>query len=527
MRRYCLILSLLLASFLFAAPSLTYAVAVPGNISTLSVNSSSIGLSFSGTSLQRYHFLLSVQLPSGLNPLNLTFGTPSTYRSITDYDFISYAGNTVTVDFFYLSDGSSFTLQLVNRDNSFDLSDSIVLSYGVFQVSNNVPPGNTMFIYDKVLALRQWTNTSHYLSSVTSDYAISTTSQRVQDTDTHYSLNSQSNTALTSATYDDFMGLQTSSGYFVSSVSLTSDGSIATGTGPVVNSYDVLSDASLTGGLRSTLGVDISIDEWGQFVDRVSTIGSLSLSSPNFNNFLPSSCYFPSVSSMSINPSSGYVFTNGFSPTYMTFVIDISSRPGSVSVSGCDLISWNYNSGRLTVECKKENATSDSTISLSSISISLSSLSSSLPLICLSNFCVGTFNIDSMISNMESSKTDNYLRQAFTNIQNSFNGLISSLLTGYNDDTSSALADLNDSNSEFSSSVSSYVQDEVALTSQANSYIEAFEPSSSLLSGFVPAFGLVSYVSETFYNSCGDFKYLITFILTLSCILFLLGIRRG
>lgn len=504
------------------------AAALPGNGASISITSGSVALSFSGTSGNRYHYFLVANLPVGLAPSNLYFGMPGSTRPISEYDFISYSGNTVTVDFFYLSDGSTYTYQLTCIDNSFDLLDTEVVTYGVVSVDQAAVPASSMFIYDKILAKNQWFNTYHYLSSVSADYALSTTQVRIEDTDTHYELNSSYNNALTSATYDDFMGLQTQSGSFVSSVGLRSDGSIATGMGPVANYYDALASAQLTGGLRSSTSFDLATDEWGQFIDRVSTISGLTLSNPSISNFTPSDCWLPSPlnQSLSVSPNNGYLFTNGFSPLYMTFVMDVTPRPVSVSLSGADLITWSYNGQRLVIEASQD-VSGQSTFDLSGISITFNTIRSNYPLMKISGFCVGSFNIGTMISNMDAEKNNNLLIRGFQNIQHSISNLFSGLTTGYSEDTSSDLANLNDSNTEFTSTVASYVETESQLATQSHEVISDFSPDLNMFTTFIPAFGLVSYVNETIYNAAGSYKYLITFILTLSCVLFLLGIRRG
>lgn len=527
--------------FLFAVISPTYAAALPGNGSSLSISSTAVGLTFAGTSGNRYHFYLSVLLPIGLNPSNLTFGTPSTARSITDYDFISYAGNSVTVDFFYMSDGNSYTYQLKTLDTSFDLTQAEVISYGVVNVSLADVPGSTMFIYDKVLALRSWENVSHYLSSVGSTYALSTETTQVKDTDTTYSLTGSSSQAVTSVRNDSMLGIQYTTSPFVSSVGLTSSASDPSGMGSLVNNYYVLSSASLTGGLTSTTSFDLLHDEWGQFLDRVSTIGSLSLSRPAFNSFLPGDIYFPwaSGSSMTVTPSSGFLYTNGLSPTYMTFVMDLSARPGSVSLSGVDLVSWSYSDGRLSIEAKKDNASGETSISLNSVSITLGSLGTNFPLLKIENFCVGSFEIPTMISNMDSTKQSNIIQRGFSNITSAISDLVSGLTLGYNSDTSSDLDSFNESASELDSSTTQYVEAEQSAmsasytspdgvqTSTVADYVSDFHPSiSSYPSEVFGGFRIVGLVTNEMYERSGAFQYVVTFTLTLGCVLFVLGLRR-
>lgn len=499
--------------FLFAAISPTYAAALPGNGSSLSISSTAVGLTFAGTSGNRYHFYLSVQLPIGLNPSNLTFGTPTTARSITDYDFISYAGNSVTVDFFYMSDGNSYTYQLKTLDTSFDLTQAEVISYGVVGVSLADVPGSTMFIYDKVLALRSWENVSHYLASIDNNMSVSTTPLAIPtytySADNHY----------------DVLSGQ------LSSVSLTRTSDIT---------YRPVGSVSLTGGLTSTTNFDMLHDEWGQFLDRVSTIGSLSLSRPAFNSFLPGDIYFPwaSGSSMTVTPSSGFLYTNGLSPTYMTFVMDLSARPGSVSLSGVDLVTWSYSDGRLTIEAKKDNASGDSTISLNSVSITLGSLGTNFPLLKIENFCVGSFEIPTMISNMDSSKQQNIVQRGFQNIQSTLNNLFSGLTEGYNSTTSEDLGNLESSSDEFNTATEDYLQDEADImnyeitdsegnTATLTSYLTDFDPDPNSFLELASAFAVVGTISNDIYNISGQYRFLLTFILTFGLVLFILQIRRG
>lgn len=529
--------------FLCVSPASTYAAALPGTPASVtpSISTDSVGLTVSGTAGNYYHYYLNVLLPIGLSPSNLTFGTPSTARPISEYDFISFSGNSLTVDFFYMSDGSTNTYQLKSIDPSVDMTESSVQTYGFIGIDRSAISGSTMFIYDKVLALRQWTNVSHYLSSVGSTYAISTETTRVQDTDTTYSLTGSSGLAVTSVHNDSMFGIQYTTSPFVSSVGLESSSNDPSGSGSHVSDYYVLSSAQLTGGLTSTTGFDLLTDEWGQFVDRVSTLARLQLSNPNFQYFIPGDFYFPASrgQDITITPGVGYIFTNGLTPTYITYVIDLDARPSSVSISGATLINSAYADGRLTIEARRDNQSTDSTITLSSIEITLSSIQTNKPIMKISNFCVGTFEIPTMISNMDSTKNQNLIQRGFSNITSAISDLVSSLTLGYNSDTSSDLNSFNESASELDTSTNQYVAaEESAMNASYTSpdgtqsstvaeYVSDFNPSmSSYPSQIFSGFRIVGLVTNEMYQRSGAFQYVVTFTLTLGCVLFVLGLRR-
>lgn len=515
---------------LISAPS-TYAAALPGNGSSLSISNTAVGLTFAGTSGNRYHYYLNVMLPIGLNPSNLTFGTPSTARTITEYDFISYSGNSLVVDFFYMSDGNTYTYQLATLDSAYDMSECEIVSYGVVSSSVADVPGSTMFIYDKVLALRQWMNTSHYLSSIDNNLSISSTSDQYTARTYVLDTTGQTVTVQGQGYYPETTSTGVSMPHYYNITSTSYDQYLTSArlSTESTKNLNYLTSAQLTGGLTSSTSFDILNDEWGQFVDRVSVIGSLSLSNPAFSQFLPGDIYFPFVDnqSMTITPSSGYIFTNGMTPTYMTFVIDLSARPSSVSLSGCDLVSWSYNAGRLTIEARKENQSTDSTISLNSISITLSAVRTSFPFIQISNFCVGTFEIGSMISAMDEQKNGNMFERGFKNIQSAFNSLLSGLTLGYNSDTSEDKASFDDSASELDTKTTEYVTAEETLTNTVSTHIDSFSPSfASTPSDTLAAFALVGTVTNQMYQRSGPFQYIISFTLTLGCVLFVLGLRK-
>lgn len=520
--------SLLSVFFSILGPSFTYAAALPGTVSGTAVNvsSSSVSLSFSGTSGTRYHVFLEVNLPIDVNPSLLTFGTPATRRSITEYDFISYSGNVLTCDFFYLSDGNTYTYELRGVDSSIDLSSSSVISYGFVYVDVASISGSTMFIYDKYLAVKQWTNTSHYLSDISSTYAISTTSGQVEDTDTHYSLSGSTSSAVTSI--NSLNGqLWSSYGTFVNRVSMDSDSDISSGLGPTVRSYNVLTDAQLTGGLRSTTGFDILLDEWGQYMDRVGVIPSIRLSSPLVQYYTLGDIYMPLQSSISLTPNGGFLYTNSLNITYITIVIDIDARPYSVSVDGCTLRTWSYSGGRLVLECYKENQSGTNQINLNSITLNLNDLRSNFPLMKISGLSVGTFDVPAMIGNMDEQQKKNIISRGFDSIRASLNNLLSGLTTGFNSDTSEELNSFDAQAAALDAKTTEYVQAEDQLTNSVGSYVTGFSPSfAGTPGGITAAFGLVSALTDDMYDNSGAFKYVVSFTLTLGCVLFVLGLRR-
>lgn len=515
----------LYCSFFAFAPT-TYAAALAGNIGTLSVSESNIGITCVGDSGSLYHYYLNISLPIGLNPSLLQFGILSQSRSILDYDFISYAGNSLTVDFFYMSSGSLRNFNISCVDSAVDLTQCEIISYGFVLASEADVAGSPMFIYDKVLALRQWNNITHYLSSISSNYAIQTSTMEVKDTDSHYSLDSRYGSVVTGVSQNQYTGVVPTYGQAVTSVGLSSDTDSSTGLGPTVNTYNPLSSATLTGGLSSTLGMDINNDEWGQFLDRVSVISSLTVSTVS-NNFHPGFFYMTRRTSMTITPNSGYLYTNGFSPTYITFMMDIDSRPGSVSLSGCDLDTWSFNNGRLVIEAHRENQSTDSTIDLSNISITLSNIEQDRPFICLSQFVVSSFDSPQAIANMDSTRNNNFLVRGLNNIQSSFNNLLSGLTTGYNSDTSEELSSFDTAAAQLDTTVTQYVTAEESLTNSVSTHVTSFNPSMSTTPvEIISAFGLVGTVANDMFNRSGAFQYVITFTLTLGCVLFVLGLRR-
>lgn len=512
-----------------SAPS-TYAAALPGNGSSLSISNTAVGLTFSGTAGNRYHYYLNVMLPIGLNPSNLTFGTPSTARSVTEYDFISYSGNSLVVDFFYMSDGNSYTYQIKTLDTSFDMSQCEIVSYGIVGVSSADVPGSTMFIYDKVLALRTWMNTSHYLSSIDNNLSVSSTSDQYTAKTYELSTTNNSITVQGQGYYPETTSTGVSMPHYYNITSTSFDRYLTSAELSTESSKNLnyLTSAQLSGSLSTSTSFDLLQDEWGQFVDRVSTIRYLSLSQPSFSEFSPGDFYFPFTNrqTMTITPTTGYVMTNGMSPTFITFVIDISARPSSLSISGCDLITWSYNAGRLTVEARKTNQSTDSFIQLNSISISFT-LNSNFPLVQISNFCVGTFEVGSMISAMDEQKNSNFIERGFKNIQSALNSLLSGLTLGYNSDTSEDKASFDDSATQLDTKATQYVTAEETLTNTVSNHIDSFSPSfASTPSDTLAAFALVGTVTNQMYQRSGPFQYIITFTLTLGCVLFVLGLRK-
>lgn len=513
--------------FLVIMPS-TYAAAypLPGNIATLTQTSGEISLSFSSNTYNTY--FMEIELPVGSSVSNLYFGSSTSRRPVSQFDFISYAGNVLTVKFNIRPlDSSTYVYGFYS--GNIDLTKANITSYAVYPITPAEMQTNPMYIYDEYVMTHGWYNSFSSASGINNTLSVSNSTNTYNVP--QYTLQTTSGTVsgttstvpqsfLTSATLNDF-------GY---SDTLT-----------------YVSSSQLVGSVYLTTAINSLLEQNDNYLNRLGTINRMNV---NGVSLVPGDYYIPYQSSFSFNPSNGVLHTKGWlnnMEEYFTFLVGMDANITQVSLSGsgtvvdssCDGSQAAVSVG-ITLNTSSGAMTED--IDLSDYTINLSLAPSGSPFVQFKYFYVGKSDMDTASQLAQDIDNQGFIRKRLDAISSGISNLLSGLTTSYNSDTSDALSDFDASESQLDQSMNQYTQAEDGLVndsvpnpipggeafSPVNDYVSNFNPDVTTLTdnNIISAFKLVGNVTNYMYQTSGPFMHVITFTLTLGCVLFVVGLRR-